>query len=106
MPNPRLPRGASLRLAVIAAHEIGVAVHDNAFDVAFHDYGDAATAALLRARNAISPVGDWRADHLLVIDCDDDVSVALAKDGRAIVAFRAPKSTWNDLRQAALGDLT
>ncbi len=128
MPDPRLPRGALLRLGFLAvlgstllvpwsaradethgcpltyaaAREIGVAVHDTEAEIVFHDYADA--AALVREFNAMPPVSEWQADHVLVMDGDDDVRVALAKDGCVFVAFRVPKSAWDELRRKALGE--
>lgn len=130
MPNSRLPRGAFARLGFLAAigaasiapHlaradevaacrltyasavQISEAVKANEPEIAFHDYGGADAVALVREFNAVPPVSERQADHVLVIERDDDVRVALAASGCVFIAFRLPQSAWAEARRKALGE--
>jgi hypothetical protein len=86
--------------------EIGRGIVAENPDATFTDYTGAEARKIVDAFNAVEPVSDWTAEHVLVIDPADDEAfrVGIVDKGCLTHAFPAPRGAWQGMVRAALGD--
>ena len=61
---------------------------------------------MLAAINAVPPVTEYLAEHVIVVETSDDepVMVALVHDGSVVWSNAARHEDWTKLRRDAIGD--
>lgn len=74
----------------------------------FTDYRGDETSKFLAAINAVPPVTEYLAEHVLVVETPDDepVMVALVHDGSVVWSNAARHEDWTKVRRGAIGDLS